>query len=108
LIDEILGSTEKNFRFVNKDLINTGSNLKFSTLQEICLTCGLDIKSFSEEEDFIDRMLLKRRNAIAHGDEAVVGPEEVDEVIQRTIRLMRQFKNGLENTIYTKSYLVNQ
>lgn len=108
LIDEILGSTEKTFRFINKDLINTGSNLKFSTLQEICLTCGLDIESFSEEEDFIDRMLLKRRNAIAHGDEAVVGPEEVDEVIQRTIRLMRQFKNELENTIYTKSYLVNQ
>lgn len=105
LIDDILGSQEKNFRFINKDLINTGSNLKFSVFQDICVVCGLSSEKFSEEEDFIDRILLKRRNAIAHGDEAEVAVSEVDGVIQRTIGLMRQFKNELENIIYSKGYL---
>lgn len=105
LIDNILESKEKTFRSVNKDLIDTGSNLKYSVLQDICAVCGLDSGKFSAEEDFIDRILLKRRNAIAHGDEAEVGIGEVDDVIQRTIGLMRQFKNELENTIYSKGYL---
>lgn len=106
LLDEILESKEKSFRFVNKDLINTGSNLKFSVLQDICAVCGLDSNKFSTEEDFIDRILLKRRNAIAHGDEADVAIDEVNDIIQRTIGLMRQFKNELENSIYEKRYLV--
>ncbi|WP_186181381.1 MAE_28990/MAE_18760 family HEPN-like nuclease [Burkholderia gladioli] len=105
LVDDILGSREKGFRFINKDLINTGSNLKFSVLQDICAVCGLSSDKFSEDEDFIDRILLKRRNAIAHGDEAEVAIGEVDDVIQRTIGLMRQFKNELENAIYSKGYL---
>jgi hypothetical protein len=86
-------------------LINTGSNLKFSVLQDICTVCGLNSAKFSSEEDFIDRILLKRRNAIAHGDGAEVAIGEVDDVIQRTIGLMRLFKNELENTIYSKGYL---
>ncbi|SOE59146.1 hypothetical protein SAMN05446935_1463 [Burkholderia sp. YR290] len=105
LVDDILQSRDKSFRFVNKDLINTGSNLKFSVLQDICTVCGINSAKFSSEEDFIDRILLKRRNAIAHGDEAEVAISEVDDVIQRTIGLMRQFKNELENTIYSKGYL---
>ncbi|MCA7925110.1 hypothetical protein LGM35_21680 [Burkholderia cenocepacia] len=105
LVDDILGSRDKGFRFVNKDLINTGSNLKFSVLQDICAVCGLNWEKFSEEEDFIDRILLKRRNAIAHGDEAEVAIGEVDDIIQRTVGLMRHFKNELENSIYSKFYL---
>ncbi|HIC7213448.1 MAE_28990/MAE_18760 family HEPN-like nuclease [Burkholderia stabilis] len=105
LVDDILGSQDKSFRFVNKDLINTGSNLKFSVLQDVCAVCGLSWEKFSEEEDFIDRILLKRRNAIAHGDEAEVALGEVDDIIQRTVGLMRHFKNELENAIYSKFYL---
>ena len=105
LVDDILESREKSFRFINKDLLNTGSNLKFSVLQDICTVCGLDSRKFSEEEDFIDRVLLKRRNAIAHGDEAEVAISEIDRIIERTIGLMRQFKNELENIIYSKRYL---
>ncbi|MCU9953759.1 MULTISPECIES: MAE_28990/MAE_18760 family HEPN-like nuclease [Burkholderia] len=105
LVDDILGSRDKGFRFVNKDLINTGSNLKFSVLQDICAVCGLSWEKFSEEEDFIDRILLKRRNAIAHGDEAEVAIGEVEDIIQRTVGLMRHFKNELENAIYSKFYL---
>lgn len=105
LLNDILQSHEKSFRFVNKDLINTGSNLKFSVLQDICAVCGLNSNVFLADEDFIDRILLKRRNAIAHGEEAEVAITEIDDIIQRTIGLMRQFKNELENVIYAKTYL---
>ncbi|MCX7207493.1 MAG: MAE_28990/MAE_18760 family HEPN-like nuclease [Proteobacteria bacterium] len=105
LIDNILLSQGKRFKRVNPDLINTGSNLKFAVLKDICLICCVDFNNFHNEEDFIDRVLLKRRNAIAHGDDVTIGVEEVDELINKTTSLMRHFKNELENVVYLKSFM---
>jgi hypothetical protein len=87
-------------------LINTGSNLKFEIFKEICLICGIDHSKFSNKENFIDVILLKRRNSIAHGDKSVVSISEMDELANETIGLMRSFKNELENRIYNREYLV--
>ena len=104
-VEEVLSASEQRFSHINPDLINTGFNLKFETLKDICLVCGIDMRHFAAHETFIDVILLKRRNSIAHGDEAVVGFQEIDELVGNTIGLMRIFKNELENKIYTKAYL---
>lgn len=109
LISDILNSHEKRFSFINPDLINTGSNLKSDTLREICLICGIDYeKKFSDKKTFIDLILLKRRNSIAHGDEAIISIDEIDNLVETVTGLMRTFKNELENKIYLKEYLVRQ
>ncbi|WP_334186597.1 MAE_28990/MAE_18760 family HEPN-like nuclease [Noviherbaspirillum sp.] len=54
---------------------------------------------------FIDVILLKRRNSIAHGEEAIVTIDEIDGLVDGTTSLMRAFKNEVENKIYQKAYL---
>ena len=100
LVDQILSASAQRFSRINSDLINTGSNLKFETLNDICLVCDIDVAVFQTYETFIDVFLLKRRNSIAHGDDATVGIDEIDALVDNTITLMRTFKNELENKFY--------
>lgn len=105
LVSEILSAKSNRFSQIHPDLVNTGSNLKFETLKEICLVCGIDFKIFEPHETFIDIVLLKRRNSIAHGDDSVVAVEEIDGLVNDVIKIMRMFRNELENKVYTKAYL---
>lgn len=104
-IEDVQASTAQRFSYLSPDLINTGSNLKFETLKDICVVCDIDIRIFETQQTFIDVILLKRRNSIAHGEDALVGLDEIDGIIGKTITLMRTFKNELENKIYAKTYL---
>lgn len=105
LISDALNPGGASFSQAHPDLVNTGSNLKFEILQNICLVCGIDSAIFQPYETFIDVVLLRRRNSIAHGDESVVGVHEVDELIDGVVELMRLFRNQVENKVYTKAYL---
>ena len=97
LVDRILGAGELRFARVNADLISTRSNLNFSVFADICLICGIQPELFREEETFIDTILLKRRNSIAHGEETFVGIEELDSLSDRIVALMRRFGDELAN-----------
>lgn len=105
LVNEILTNEPKSFSQIHPELVNTGSNLKFEVLRNICLICGIDIAIFEPYETFIDVVLLKRRNSIAHGDDSVVAVEEIDGLVDDVIALMRAFRNELKNKVYTRSYL---
>ena len=105
LINEVLDSQEKRFVKIHPDLIYTGSNLKHEVLVNICKICGIDHRQFEGDIVFIDEILLKRRNAIAHGDDSAVAFDEIDNLVDGTIKLMRTFKNSLENKVYEKKYL---
>ncbi len=104
LIDDIFDASNLKFSRVNHDLVNTRSNLSFDVFSDICLICGLSIDSYQDEQTFIDVMLLKRRNAIAHGEDTFVSVEDLVELVDKTINLMRSFGDALENRIYLKGY----
>ncbi len=104
LIDEILGSSANQFKHVNDALVDTRANLNFAVFSDICLVCGVDVGGFESKATFIDVVLLKRRNAIAHGEETLIGFEELDFVTAEAIGLMRAFGDALENQAYTRSY----
>lgn len=108
LVEEISNASANRFSQIHPDLVNTGSNLRFDVLQNICLVCGIDSGIFEPYETFIDVILLKRRNSIAHGDESVVAFGEIDGLIDGVVTLMRAFRNELENKVYTKAYLCAQ
>ncbi len=102
--DEILNASERRFSQVNEELINTKANLNFDVFNDICLVCGLSAEHFNDKSTFIDVMLLKRRNAIAHGEDTMVAIDDLDTIAQETIGLMRAFGDALENHVVLQSY----
>ncbi|MBF0169535.1 MAG: hypothetical protein HQK87_00355 [Nitrospinae bacterium] len=107
LITEILQASERRFSYVNNDLINTKANLNFEVFADICLVCGLPISDFGGQSTFIDVLLLKRRNSIAHGEETFVHIDDLDELADSTISLMRAFGDSLENRVVLQTFKVN-
>jgi len=108
LIDEILECSARRFTHVNDDLINTKANLNFDVFSDICLICGLSMDPFKDSATFIDIILLKRRNSIAHGEDTLVAFGELDEIVESTIGLMRTFGNELENQVVLQKYKLAQ
>lgn len=106
LIDEILDSSDRRFSKANDDLVNTKANLNSDVFTDICLVCGVPILRFADRTTFIDVVLLKRRNAIAHGEDTLVALDDLDEVSGGTIALMRAFGDELENRVVLKTYKV--
>jgi hypothetical protein len=104
VVDEILNSSDRRFSRVNDDLINTKANLNFEVFSDICLVCGVPIQPFTEKSTFIDVVILKRRNAIAHGEDTLVAPSDLDEITNETIGLMRGFGDALENRVVLQTY----
>lgn len=104
IVDLILEGGSKRFSRVNDDLINTQSNLNHEVLLNICRVCGTDPVIFENKSDFIDVILLKRRNAIAHGEDTFIAVSELDPLTDETINLMRLFSNQLQANAYLGSY----
>jgi len=104
LVNDILSSTDGTFRYVHPSLIDTKSNLNTDVIKEICLVCSVDSSHFESKRVFLDQFLLKRRNAIAHGEQEFVDESEIDEFISDVLGLMQQFRTLLENKIYQKHY----
>jgi hypothetical protein len=106
LLGKILNNRNERFSYINAELINTGSNLNFEVFRNICTICDIKIHPFEGSASFIDVILLKRRNAIAHGQDALIDVAEMDEIVDGATTLMRSFKNELENKVYSRNYLI--
>jgi len=105
LIAEILDGQTTRFSHINPNLVDTGSNLKTDVIKDICLICGVDGTHFEDKRAFIDVIVLKRRNSIAHGNYESVDEHGVDALVADILALMNHFRTLLENKIYTKGYL---
>lgn len=106
LIDEILNSSTTRYSRVNDDLVNTKANLNFEVFSDICIVCGIAPETFADSSTFIDVVLLKRRNAIAHGEDTFVAVNDLDEICGDTIGLMRTFGDTLENQAVLQTYKI--
>lgn len=104
LVNDILDGLGGRFSYLNPELIDTRSNLNTDVIKDICLICGVDPINFEKKRDFIDVLLLKRRNAIAHGQQEFIRANEIDDLVADVLALMASFRNLLENKIYTKAY----
>lgn len=104
LIAEILSCSEQRFSRLNPDLINTRSNLSHSVLSDICTVCCVPKDDFDDKKIFIDKMLLGRRNSIAHGEEVYVSIDDLDNLVNDTFFIMRAFGSALENIVVLRTY----
>jgi hypothetical protein len=108
LVDEILDASEERFSKVNEKLVETKANLNFDVFTDVCLVCSVQASMFADKEDFINLFLLKRRNEIAHGEDTFIAIEDLDELTNGTITIMRTFGDALENHVHLKDYRPNQ
>ena len=104
LINDILDSGADRFSYLNPDLVDTRSNLNTDVIKDICKICGIDSHHFENNRTFLDVLLLKRRNAIAHGQQEFIQSDEIDDLVRNILALMGSFRNPLENKVYTKAY----
>ena len=107
LINSIITSQSSRFSYINPQLIDTKSNLNTDVIKDLCVVCGFDGLFFESNRSFLDVILLKKRNAIAHGQDEAVGDSDIDELVDKTISLMEHFRTLVENKIYSKGYLAN-
>jgi hypothetical protein len=104
LVQEILSSQDQKFSRTNPSLVDTRSNLSTEVLSDICRICGVNYSIYEGEDDFIDVIILKRRNGIAHGEDVLIGYDEVDRILERSISLMRRFKDAIQNNVFLRTY----
>jgi RiboL-PSP-HEPN len=108
LVNDILDGTGERFGYVNSALIDTKSNLDADTIKGICLICAVENNHFEDKRTFIDAIILKRRNAIAHGQQEFIQETDIDSLVEEMLALMMHFRNLLENKVYTKAYRVSR
>ena len=106
LLSEVSGSANERFSQVNRDLVGTRSNLSTGVLADICCALSIDPEEFSSASDFIDKILLHKRNGIAHGEQVTIGLSDFRDMSDRVIELMRRFKNIVENDVTLQGYRV--
>jgi hypothetical protein len=105
LVNDILDSTGDRFEYIQPDLIDTRSNLSADAIKDICLICGVDGAYFEDRRSFIDIFVLRRRNAIAHGQLEYISEADIDGFVADTLALMQHFRSLLENKVCMRTYL---
>lgn len=98
LIHDIENSRSDRMSKIPDGIVNTKSNLNSDVLREICRVCGV-VFDFDDDCDFIDKLLLRRRNEVAHGKALFVDAVEPDDFVDRTQSLMRSLRDKFENSI---------
>lgn len=106
IVEEICSGSTLQFAKVDEAIVSTRSNLNCSVMSDICMVCGVDPSPYSSQSTFIDKLLLDRRNAIAHGENSFIDDGQIDEIVDTTVILMRSFGDQLENAAVTASYRV--
>lgn len=104
LVSDILDGTNGRFSYVHPSLVDTKANLNTDVIKDLCIICAVDLSHFEAQRTFIDILLVRRRNAIAHGQQEFIHPDEIDDLVANVLALMAHFRSLLENKIYTKAY----
>jgi hypothetical protein len=104
LIMRIAASETTQFRRVNPEVISSRSNLNSDVLQDLCYYLSIDAENFRDDFDFIDSILLHRRNNIAHGQFININEDSLVEMSDRVIKIMRMFNNAIENDVILGDY----
>jgi hypothetical protein len=104
LINDILDGGTGRFSRISPNLIDTQSNLSTDVIKDLCIICSVDSSHFEDNRTFLDVIVLRRRNAIAHGQHEYIQASEIDDFVARILALMDAFRSLLENKIYMKAY----
>jgi hypothetical protein len=105
-IETILQSGDRQFRRIEEKVISGRGNLNSEVLKELCAYFSIDHTLFEDDYDFIDKILLFRRNNIAHGEYIEVDEKGLEDMSNRVIGMMRTFNNLVDNDVVLGRYNV--
>jgi hypothetical protein len=103
-LKSVLNSGDSQLRGVDEDVLHTRSNLDSEVLQDLCCFLSLDVDQFTADFDFLDKILLNRRNNIAHGQFIEIDINMLRDMSDRVIEMMRKFNNLVDNEVNLQGY----
>ena len=103
-LSNVVDSGGSQLRTVDGDILSTRSNLNSAVLQDLCCFLSLDITQFESDFDFLDKILLYRRNNIAHGQFIEIDIDTLRDMSERVIEMMRKFNNLVDNEVNLQGY----
>lgn len=104
VVNKILNVLDEKARFSFKSAVKTESNLKSDVFSNIAASLGIMTTFYEGYYNFMDDVLLKNRNKIAHGEYILVSIDEFDSMCKDVILIIRAYKTDIENLTVTESY----
>lgn len=97
-VDFIIFNQSETSKVPFDNVIDTESNLNIDIFKNIIQQLGLSYDDFYLTKELgVDGMLLKKRNAIVHGERLEISEEEFAEIYKLVIDLLEFFRNHVEN-----------
>ena len=92
---KIISDPKHKIKFNIERLVDTQSNLNSDVLDTIMLNLGDDSSLFTTKRLFIDGVLLKNRNAFAHGEQRYVECDKAIEIASMALDLIKLYNNAI-------------
>lgn len=98
---------------MDKDIINTESNLSYEVMEDLLFSLGLEAKEYELKKHFIKDNLLDGRNKIAHGEyyrfirkesDEKKEKEEYRELYREILNLIERFKDQILDAAIDEKY----
>jgi len=105
LVDEIFQIPKRRSRVNLRSRFENVGNLNFDLFLQCIDFLGIDSAKYLTRKNFIDEVLLSKRNSIAHGSFDAIDKEAGLAICDEVIGLIRQFKSDIEDAVTMKSYL---
>jgi len=109
ILNSIFSQVNEKANFPSNPPIQT-SNLNFNVLEDVCAVIGINISNFELKKNFINKILIERRNIIAHGKKLPYDMKlsDYNEMFENVITMLEQIKTEIQNSAVQKKYKINE
>ncbi|MEJ5143267.1 MULTISPECIES: MAE_28990/MAE_18760 family HEPN-like nuclease [Acetobacteraceae] len=104
VFDFIRSELSNTARLQLSSAINTESNLTSKVFSNIAKSLNMPIGNYTTKFNLIDESLVKRRNAIAHGEYLDIDQREFENLSDEIIKILREYKTDLLNSASQETY----
>lgn len=111
IVSEVLSKQAERSCIPFEGVIKTNSNLNSTVLAEIMSSIGLSTKAYESSYNFIDEVLLAKRNCIAHGERLEIldlDEERYYEMQDKILTLLDMFRTDIINAATLEQYKVSK
>ncbi|WP_414690677.1 MAE_28990/MAE_18760 family HEPN-like nuclease [Oceanicaulis sp. UBA2681] len=91
-------------RIKYKLAIDLESNLSSKVLKKLCAQIGIDYVAFETRSVFIDEILLRNRNRVAHGEHGNIDSDTFENLSEQVTDLISIFHNQIDNSVASSAY----
>ena len=103
IIDYILNQENRCANLLNFNPY-TGANLNYERLSNIADAMDLNKDAFINLKQLIDENLLSNRNSIAHGEHVIMDQEELNDIQQKILNILVDFRDQITNIAALQKY----